>query len=252
MLTALREVARRLGVERQALAVRRRLLPAHVREDIRDHEQLVALLGEVLRPDSNCVDAGAHAGSVLREIVALAPLGRHIAWEPLPDFAKLLAAEFPSVEVREAALSDNPGERDFAHLLERPGWSGFHARPVPGAATVESIRVRCERLDDVVPADLRIDLIKLDVEGAEEEVLRGAVETLRRDRPVIAFEHGLGSAEYYGTTPLHIHDLLVRRLGYEIYGLAGEGPYGAARFAEIFARRERVNFLARHATQGHG
>jgi FkbM family methyltransferase len=225
--------------------VRRRFLPAHVRADIRENERLIALLEELLEPGSDCLDVGAHEGLVLREIVRLAPSGRHIAWEPLPAFADRLRAEFPSVDVREAALSDRAGERDFAHLVGAPGWSGFVARPVPGGGPVETIRVRCERLDDAVPDDVAPAFVKIDVEGAEEEVLLGAVETLRRHRPVVAFEHGLGSADHYDTTPARIHELLAGQLGYRIHGLDGDGPYGPNRFAEIFRRSERVNFVAR-------
>jgi hypothetical protein len=94
------------------------------------------------------------------------------------------------------------------------------------------------------PPGLDPVFVKVDVEGAEEEVLRGAVETLARHRPLLAFEHGLGSADHYGTTPESIHDLLVARLGYEVRGLDGEGPYDRERFADIFARGERVNFIA--------
>src|SRR5215208_7842571 len=127
--------------------VRRRFLPAHIRADIRDTQLLVELLVEVLEPDSDCLDVGAHAGSVLREMVRLAPRGRHVAWEPLPAFAGRLRERFPGVEVREAALGDQAGERAFAHVLDDPGWSGFLARPTPSASSVEELAVRVERLD---------------------------------------------------------------------------------------------------------
>ena len=61
---------------------------------------------------------------------------------------------------------------------------------------------------------------------------------------MIAFEHGLGSADHYGTTPEAVHRLLAGELGYEIKGLDGDGPYDEARFREIFAGGERVNFAA--------
>jgi FkbM family methyltransferase len=237
-------VARGLGFERAALSLRRRLLPAHVRADIRDHELLVALLERSLSPDADCIDVGAHAGAVLRELVRLAPGGRHMAWEPLPEFAYRLRAEFPSVEVREAALSDRAGERSFAHILEEPGWSGFLERPTPRGGLVERITVRCERLDDALPDGVRPAFIKIDVEGAEEQVLRGAAETLGRHRPLIAFEHGAGSADCYGTTPQRIHSLLADQLGYRIQGMDGDGPYTPAEFADIFAVGDRVNFVA--------
>jgi FkbM family methyltransferase len=244
MRRRLRGVARGLGVERQALAVRRRFLPAIVRADIRENERLIALLAEVLDPGSDCLDVGAHQGVLLREMVRLAPSGRHVAWEPLPALAAGLRTAFPAVEVREAALSDRAGERDFAHVVDAPGWSGFLARPVPTGGRVETITVRCERLDDALPEGVDPSFIKIDVEGAEEQVLQGATKTLRRHRPVVAFEHGLGSADYYGTTPERIHELLGGQLGYRLHGLDGDGPYSADRFAEVYNRGERVNFVA--------
>jgi FkbM family methyltransferase len=225
----------------------RLLAPAHVRADIRDNEQIVALLEEVLEPGSDCLDVGAHGGTVLRAMVRFAPNGRHIAWEPLPALARRLRDRFPSVEVREAALSDRAGDRAFAHVLDEPGWSGFVGRPTPAGSAVETITVRCERLDDALPAGIRPELIKIDVEGAEEQVLRGATDTLRRHRPIVVFEHGAGSADHYGTTPLRIHELFTGELGYSIHGLDGDGPYTAERFEEIFSKGERVNFVARPA-----
>jgi FkbM family methyltransferase len=215
-----------------------------VRADIRDQELLVAQLERTLSPDSDCLDVGAHAGSVLRELVRLAPHGRHVAWEPLPEFARRLRDEFPAVEVRQAALSDHGDEQPFTHVIEEPGWSGLVQRPTPGRSPVETIRVRCERLDDVLPKGIRPAFVKIDVEGAEEQVLRGAVETLGRHRPMVAFEHGAGSADLFGTTPEALHDLLTDELGYLVGGLDGDGPYTRATFAEIFASGQRVNFLA--------
>jgi FkbM family methyltransferase len=228
-----------------ARRLRRRFLPAHVRADIRDMELLVALMEEVLGPDSDCLDVGAHAGSVLAELVRLAPDGCHVAWEPLPEFAERLRRAYPDVEVREAALSDEAARREFAHVLAEPGWSGLVARPTPAGGRVETIVVQTERLDDVLPDGVRPAFMKIDVEGAEERVLRGAVETLRRHRPVIAFEHGRGSADHYGSGPHTIHRLLVGELGYEIFGLDGDGRYDDSRFADVFASGERVNFVAR-------
>ncbi|MEA2366924.1 MAG: hypothetical protein QOI32_2436 [Thermoleophilaceae bacterium] len=225
--------------------VRRRFLPAHIRADIRDTELLVALMEELLEPDSDCLDVGAHAGDVLREMVRIAPGGRHVAWEPLPEFADRLRADYPGIEVRQAALSDCAEEREFAHVVADPGWSGFVARPTPAGGEVETISVRTERLDDALPEGVEPAFVKIDVEGAEEQMLRGGLETLRRHRPVIAFEHGLGSADHYGTTPEAVHRLLAGELGYSIHGLDGDGPYDQPRFTEIFNARERVNFVAR-------
>ena len=88
-------------------------------------------------------------------------------------------------------------------------------------------------------------LIKIDVEGAEEAALRGAMGTLRHHRPIVLFEHGRGSADVYGTTPGRIHDLLVGELDYRIYDLDGGGPYSREEFERTYEAVERVNFVAR-------
>jgi FkbM family methyltransferase len=239
-----RALCRRLGIERQALAARRALLPAHVRADIRDHELLIGLLMRVLEPDSDCLDVGAASGSILREMVRLAPRGRHVAWEPLPEQAARLRAEFPAVDVRQAALSDFNGHADFQHATDEPTWSGFRARPTPRGSRFASLVVACERLDDALPEGVEPRLIKIDVEGAEESVLRGAIETLRAHRPVIVFEHARGGAELYGTTPGTIHALLAGQVGYRIEGLDGDGPYDRSSFERVFQIGERYNFVA--------
>ena len=97
-----------------------------------------------------------------------------------------------------------------------------------------AIRVRTERLDDALPSGYVPALLKIDVEGAELEVLCGGRETIARHRPVVVFEHGAGSADHYGTAPADVWELL-----------DGAGPFSLAEFEDQFARAERVNFVAR-------
>jgi FkbM family methyltransferase len=168
-----------------------------------------------------------------------------VAYEPLPELAAALAARFPGVDVRARALSDAPGEREFVRVVGNPGWSGFRQRPTPGATGFERLTVPVERLDDALPAGLRPALIKVDVEGAELEVLLGALRTLQRARPVVVFEHGLGSADHYGTGPGDVFDVLTDGAGLRVFDLDGNGPYDRDRFGAVHAARERVNFVAR-------
>jgi FkbM family methyltransferase len=234
------------GFGDRARKLKRAFEPASTTRDRRDHEHLGAILGAVLAPDSNCVDVGAHAGDVLADFCRLAPNGRHVAVEPLPHMAAILRERFPGVDVREVALGREPGPAEFAHVVTRPGWSGFRERPTPGGGgdRVEKITVTVERLDDTIAEGYRPDLVKIDVEGAELGVLQGARDTLTAHHPIVIFEHGLGSADHYGTRPHDVFDLL-DGLGYRILDLDGQGPYTRAGFIDCFDAQGHTNFLAR-------
>jgi FkbM family methyltransferase len=224
--------------------IKRAFEPAHVARDRRDNEHMRVILAASLAHDANCIDVGAHVGAVLADMVRVAPKGRHIAYEPLPHLAAALAKDFPGVDVRSAALSDRTGAASFVHVITRPGWSGFRERPYPGREQLERISVRLERLDEALPPGYVPAFIKIDVEGAEQEVLAGARKTLARYRPIVAFEHGLGSADYYGTRPEMIFAEFANA-SLRIFDLDGGGPYTVQDFVRVFERAERVNFLAR-------
>lgn len=91
------------------------------------------------------------------------------------------------------------------------------------------------RLDDAVPVTVPHDFVKIDVEGGEVLVLRGARELLRRSRPVIVFEHGGDWAmRHYGTTSAELWRILVDDLGYGIGLLDGTEPLTWIAFHESF------------------
>jgi hypothetical protein len=152
------------------------------------------------------------------------------------------------VDVHEAALSNHAGSSEFAYVEgSSEGCSGFIFRELPTdrEVTVQQIEVRVEVLDDVLDPDYRPALIKIDVEGAEQQVIEGALNTLRRHKPIVVFEHGLGSANVYGTEPADIHRLFNDGAGLRIFDLDGEGPYSLAEFERAYNACERVNFVAR-------
>jgi hypothetical protein len=53
----------------------------------------------------------------------------------------------------------------------------------------------------VLPFNMPIQLIKIDVEGGELAVLQGARKLIEKYKPVIIFEAGIGGSDVYGTTP---------------------------------------------------
>jgi FkbM family methyltransferase len=217
---------------------------ATARREARDEERLRVLLAFVLDEDSNCIDVGAHRGGVLEHIVRLAPRGRHVAFEPLPELCAQLRARFPGVDVRESALSNERGERTFVFVQNHPALSGFRRRDYPSTPVVREISVDVERLDDALPDDYVPALIKIDVEGAEREVLEGATETIARHKPFVVFEHGKGAAPHYGTHPRDLYALLCDRAGLRIFDLDGNGPFDLGQLERIFERGDRWNFVA--------
>ena len=258
-LEELRHRIRRSPLGPLALAVYRRFLPPQRRavnaRGARYDRETTAVMRRVLRPDSSCIDVGAHRGSILEEILELAPRGVHFAFEPLPRFAAELRQRFPRVQVHEAAAGDGAGEAAFVHVENAPAYSGLrereYDRPDP---VLEPLRVQVVRIDDVVPQTQPIDFIKLDIEGGEYHALRGAVTTVRRCRPVIVFEAGEKSTGRYGVGPADVHRLVTGDLGCHLSTmerwLAGEAPYDEAGFREAWERGLEYYFIAYPADGG--
>ena len=236
-----------------------RPIVAHLQARLGDNSRLYDLqtlqvMRKVLKADSNCIDVGCHRGAILKEMLALAPEGHHYGFEPLPDLLEGLKVRFaaePRVHLRAEALSDVQGSATFQHVVDQPGYSGLRKRryATPDARTVE-IEVQTARLDELIPGDRDIRFIKIDVEGAELQVLRGAAGLIGRCRPIIVFEHGLGAADYYGTEPEQVHDLLAGELGLSI-GLMGDWLAGRREkflsrtaFGEEFRQARNFYFIA--------
>jgi FkbM family methyltransferase len=139
-----------------------------------DAENMHRLLAAVLKADSNVIDVGAHGGAFLREAISFAPDGRHIALEPLPHLAARLEEDFPQVDVYCTAASDRVGTASFFHAVDVEPWSGLKSRPLPDGKdpVTEEIEVTLTPIDQLLPEGYRVDLLKIDVEGAEEKVLQ--------------------------------------------------------------------------------
>lgn len=203
-----------------------------------------------LGPTDSAVDVGAHSGAILRAILAAAPEGRHLAFEPIPELAAGLRRDFPGVEVHEVALSDREGEAEFHHVVGNPSFSGLQRRSDVAAGDVAPLRVRTARLDDLVDPDLPVRLLKIDVEGGEVGVLRGAPELLARCRPVVVFELGQQASGSYGVGPVEVHELF-SGLGMAVSlldaYLEGRPPLSRAELEQQYETGENYYFVAHPA-----
>jgi FkbM family methyltransferase len=222
-----------------------------------DHHTFL-IMRMVLNKNSSCVDVGAHVGSVLKEIVDLSPLGEHYAFEPIPYlFSGLKSShEFQGVNLYDIALSDQSGEDTFFLVKNAPAFSGLKQRrydcPDP---EIQEIKVKKNRLDDIIPIGHKIDFIKIDVEGGELPVLRGAERVIRESMPFIVFESGLGASEHYGTTGSSLYEFLTDNCGLEINSLDGylTGSSGLTKneLIDVFSKTERYYFITHRPLLDH-
>jgi FkbM family methyltransferase len=149
----------------------------------------IAIAKRVLNRDSNAIDAGANAGVVLSQLTKLAPDGRHFAFEPLPHLAERLRRNYPAVTVHEVALSDFNGDATFRFVRDAPALSSLYVRPNREVdRSVQELTVSVRKLDELIPLGHDVAFLKIDVEGAEAPLLRGASRVLAETEPVVVFE----------------------------------------------------------------
>ena len=167
-----------------------------------------------LKPDATIIDIGAHAGRHTRAFVEIAPRGRVIAVEPLPDKAAALRREFgTTITLFEGALGEREGRTTFVWAQGTPEESGLKRRNYndPANANPTEIEVEIGTLDGLGRALQRCDFIKIDVEGAELTALRGGTALLDRLRPVVSVEFGRPAYSVYGHEAGELFDFAEQR-----------------------------------------
>jgi FkbM family methyltransferase len=190
-------------------------------------EREITLLPRFLAADKIAIDIGANVG-VLTTLMARRAR-KVLAFEPHPTCAaQLRSLRLRNCEVIEAALSDRDGtallrvplagEGDLPALSTLAGGNDFHSQPE--VETVREVAVATIRLDAAVASRLapsdRVGFIKIDVEGFELAVLRGAADTIARHRPVLLVEiearHGVALDDVFALLAEH---------GYAAHALIG-------------------------------
>jgi len=175
-------------------------LPDEARYWRGEHESAeLALLANAIRPGGIVYDVGAHVGYFSFAAVQLTgPAGRVIAFEPEPENAARLRANVlrnqlqARVELVEAAVWSTSvrGGICFRRGTGMRTQGGVEARGIhPVLANGEAIRVDALDLDSFIAAgNPPPHVIKIDVEGAEYETLRGGAEVFAKYRPLIFAE----------------------------------------------------------------
>lgn len=154
-------------------------------------------IARTVRPGDVVVDAGANIGYHTLHLASLVgSSGRVVAFEPLPYLADALDAsvaenEFETrVHLHRTALDEAEGHLTLRHAPRTANFGGAHFASTAAAAVPEGhadLSVATARLDDVLRGE-PCRFVKLDVEGAEPRVVRGAPLLIRTSRPTILCE----------------------------------------------------------------
>jgi FkbM family methyltransferase len=215
--------------------------------------QLSALLPRLCPPGSVFVDVGANFGYFTCLLAARLGRGagsRVIAVEPNPDMLRLLRANVginwsgAPVRIEPVAVADAEGEMVLTIPDDRAA-NGTLAPIEAAGRSLATHRVPVRRLDDLLRAEPRIDLVKIDVEGYEPAVLRGAAETLARPGLRLVLEWSVPQLREAGFDPMATPALL-EAAGYRLFDAeAGPDPAaGPPLSAADFAARSYCNLLA--------
>jgi FkbM family methyltransferase len=147
-----------------------------------------------INKNSVVIEGGCHIGT---HSLKIASLCKHLyAFEPMPESNKLLNMnikinQLDNVTTYLSGLSDKIGETKFAWCINgNPGGAGLDNNPVgiPNWASPigERINVKLTTIDELNLDQL--DFIKLDVEGYETLVIKGALKTIYKFKPIITME----------------------------------------------------------------
>jgi FkbM family methyltransferase len=155
-----------------------------------------AFLDRFLQPSMVLIDAGANEGIyTVFAAKRVGPEGTVWAFEPsrreLARLERNLELNNLSARIFPLALADYNGQTEMT--IAGYGHEGQNTLSQNTFASIEVARkerIEVARLDDLVDRNPlpRLDLIKVDVEGAELRLLQGASQTLRRYRPVVLLE----------------------------------------------------------------
>ena len=185
------------------------------------------LLSRLLKLGLTFIDIGANMG--LYTLFAAHRVGESscvLAIEPSTREMQTLKDNveqnaFGNVRLYPTALSDGASEVEL--LVARLQNSGHNTLGAFGYNTTldHKEKARAMRLDELVQSETlsRVDVVKMDIEGAELAALRGAGETLERFRPVVLLELSDRAPHHQSSTSADVLALLTQH-GYRFFGFA--------------------------------
>lgn len=198
-------------------------------------------------------DVGANVGDWSAAMLAAAPGARGVLFEPSSQAAPRLRQRFagyPHVHVVEAAVSDRAGRAGFHEEPDAGETSSLLSSNSLATATLREVAVvtvdgELERLGVE-----RVDVLKIDAEGFDLHVMRGAERLLAKQQiGVVQFEYNVPWAAAGSTLGRALQ--LLSEHGYRTYLLRADGlwTYDYERLGELFVY---ANFVALDAATAAG
>lgn len=190
---------------------------------------VISFVKGTLPPGSVVIDVGANIGLFSLAVLASVPQSTVHMFEPSPVPRGLLSQTLKRnafgdrVRLNAAALYSEVGEMDFyVHAGKHAALDGLRDTRYATVGDASCIRVPVTTLDSYVKqsAIQRLDLLKLDAEGAELSILQGATVTLRTLRPTVLFEAGMQNLTPYNVTPSELYQFFAEH-GYQVVTLRG-------------------------------
>jgi FkbM family methyltransferase len=146
------------------------------------------VMARIIEPGWHCIDVGANQGYyTLLMADAVGETGRVLAIEPNPrplEFLQLsleVNGFLSQVEVVQKAVAECSGEKVKLVVPTRRAMDGTICKAAELTGEGETLEVETVTLDRLTDEWSRVDLIKIDAEGAEEKIWRGMLQTLRRN-----------------------------------------------------------------------
>jgi FkbM family methyltransferase len=173
----------------------------------------------LVRAGATVIDVGASWGLFTCHLARrVGKEGLLYCFEPHPANAmglQKLSAARPYVHFRPAAVSDVAGHAELSVPRQRSRLVTAQSSLAHGfeGVGVEKVKVPTVRLDDEIGADVKVDFIKIDVEGHEMSVLRGGASMLRRWRPPILIE----IEQRHLSGPISDVLEMIQELGYDLF-----------------------------------
>lgn len=208
----------------------------------------VAIAQAVTESGDAIVEIGANIGT---ETVIFANMvgahGKVYAFEPLPSNVEKLRSAIDlndgNIVLYDCALSDKSENLQFVVPPEFSTGTGHLAHG--GKTKSETVEVRCLPLDSLIEKIGRTQIIFMDVEGEEVNVLRGALEFIRKYEPQIVLEASPKLLKRAGTNLEELYETL-RRLDYTVYKICRFG-IEKVEFSALDTTRKASNWLCLNA-----